>query len=244
MPLLVILEKLYRSSSLANLLFKTFMCLSVKKSQHPSTSGVLYLENGLVPIMFCLLSTQLFIWTQKMALNLPESLVNLEANCGLYAIWMLFQHHGVDVDVNALIQSTKYDDQEGTYTIALAIALKKFGFKVSFYTDQDPNIEKKERSMYGEAKKLNIPILPALSYAEIQQATEQGKFVIVYYDTLDEVGNQSLVYSMDDNEICFFDSFDPMPALLFENQRKAEGICRQAIIIDDVEFQMRSALKN
>ena len=220
------------------------MCLSVKKSQHPSTSGVLYLENGLVPIVFCLLSTQLFIWTRKMALNLPESLVNLEANCGLYAIWMLFQHHGVDVDVNALIQATKYDYEEGTYTIALAIALQKFGFKVSFYTDEDLYIEEKERDMYEQAKQLKIPVQPALSYQQIKQATEQGKFVIVYYDTLDEVGNQSLVYSVDDNEICFFDSFDPMPALLFENQRKAEGICRQAIIIDDVEFQMRSALKN
>jgi hypothetical protein len=36
--------------------------------------------------------------------------------------------------------------------------------------------------------------------------------VIVSYDTLDGVGNQSLVYSMDEQEICFFDSFDPMPA--------------------------------
>lgn len=179
-----------------------------------------------------------------MALNLPESLANLEANCGVYAIWMLFQHHGIQVDVDELIHATQYDDQEGTFTIALAIALKKFGFDVAFYTDEDPNIEEKERQMYDEACKLNISIQPALNYGQIQQATEQGKFVIVYYDTLDDVGNQSLIYSIDDHEICFFDSFDPMPALVFENQRKAEGICRQAIVIDDVQFQMCSVMKS
>lgn len=244
MPLLVIQEWIDRSSSLANLRVTTFMYLSVKKSQHPSTSEVLYLENGLVPILFCLLSIQLFDWILKMALNLPEKLVNLESNCGVYALWMLFQHHGVEVDVDELIKATKYDYQEGTYTIALAIALKKFGFDVAFYTDEDPYIEEKERLMYDEADQLNISLRPALSYQQIQEATEQGQFVIVYYDTLDDVGNQSLVYSIDDDEICFFDSFDAMPALVFENQRKAEGICRQVIVIDDVEFQMRSAMKN
>ena len=167
-----------------------------------------------------------------MALNLPESLVNLEANCGLYAIWMLFQHHGVDVDVNALIQATKYDYEEGTYTIALAIALQKFGFKVSFYTDEDLYIEEKERDMYEQAKQLKIPVQPALSYQQIKQATEQGKFVIVYYDTLEGLGNHSLVYDINESEICFFDSFDVMSKEVFEEQRKVDGICRQVIIVD------------
>ncbi|OTG87493.1 peptidase C39 [Acinetobacter sp. ANC 4558] len=179
-----------------------------------------------------------------MALKIPDALANLEANCGIYALWMLFHHHGMQVDIDNLIKTTQYDDQEGTFTIALAIALKKFGFGVTFYTDEDPNIGEKEQLMYVEAQKLQIPILPELSYEQIQQAISQEKFVIVYYDTVDEVGNQSLVYSIDEHEICFFDSFEPMPVLLFENQRNAEGICRQAIVIDDEQFQMSSTLKN
>ncbi len=39
-----------------------------------------------------------------MALEIPESLVNLEANCGIFALWMLFQHHGVEMDISELIQ--------------------------------------------------------------------------------------------------------------------------------------------
>ena len=41
------------------------------------------------------------------------------AFCGL----MVLQHHGVQIDVAELIKVCRYDD-EGTYTIALAVALK------------------------------------------------------------------------------------------------------------------------
>ncbi|NCI78670.1 cysteine peptidase family C39 domain-containing protein [Acinetobacter kanungonis] len=179
-----------------------------------------------------------------MALEIPDSLLNLEANCGVFAVWMLLQHHGVHVDMNELIKLCRHDHQDGTFTIALAVALKKIGFKVSFHTDPDPNIDRTERQSYSEAKALRIPIEPALSYAQIQSQIKQGKMVIVYYDTLDEVGNQSLVYSIDDQEICFFDNFEPMPAQVFEQQRKAEGICRQAIVIDDREVKLQSTMLN
>ena len=79
---------------------------------------------------------------------------------------------------------------------------------------------------------MNLPIQSAISYADIQHAFEQNKFVIVYYDTLDGEGNHSLVYDINEIEICFFDSFDAMPKAVFEAQRKVEGICQQVIIVD------------
>ena len=179
-----------------------------------------------------------------MALDIPDSLLNLEANCGVFAVWMVLQHHGTQIDMNELIKLCRHNHEDGTFTIALAVALKKIGFDVSFHTDQDPNIDKTERQSYTEAKALRIPIQPALSYAEIQAEIEGGKMVIVYYDTLDEVGNQSLVYSIDEQEICFFDNFDPMPMLVFEQQRRADGICRQAIVIDDRHAQIQSTMLN
>lgn len=178
-----------------------------------------------------------------MALEIPESLVNLEANCGIFALWMLFQHHGVEMDISELIQATQHDQEYGTFTIALAVALKKFGFDVSFYTDPDPYIDGSESLIYQQAQTLNIPIHSALTYSEIQAAIENGQMVIVSYDTLNGIGNQSLVYSMDEQEICFFDSFDPMPAFLFEQQRDAEGICRQVILINDQEPKLMQSTK-
>ena len=40
---------------------------------------------------------------------------------------------------------------------------------------------------YKEAK-VRIPTGPALSYQDIQTETQNGKMVIVYYDTLEGVG--------------------------------------------------------
>ncbi|MCG5225366.1 cysteine peptidase family C39 domain-containing protein [Acinetobacter pittii] len=178
-----------------------------------------------------------------MAVNIPQALANLEANCGVFAVWMVLRHHGVQINIDELIQVCRYDE-DGTYTIALVVALKKFGFDVSFHSDEDPNISPSERMSYKEAKVLKIPTGPALSYQDIQTAIENGKMVIVYYDTLAGVGNQSLIYSIDSNEICFFDSFEPMSAAVFEMQRQVEGICRQAIVIDDLNFQVYSTKLN
>lgn len=178
-----------------------------------------------------------------MALEIPDSLQNLEANCGVFAVWMLLQHHGVQIEVNELIQVCRHDEG-GTYTIALAVALTKFGFDVSFHSDEDPNISPSERMSYKEAKVLKISNGPALSYKDIQAEIQNGKMVIVYYDTLEGVGNQSLIYSINQKEICFFDSFEPMSAAVFEKQRQVDGICRQAIVIDDCNFQIHSTKLN
>ncbi|WP_353141553.1 cysteine peptidase family C39 domain-containing protein [Acinetobacter pragensis] len=167
-----------------------------------------------------------------MALEMPEELANLEANGGIYAVWMLLQHLGIDADIQQLTEVCSYDAEHGATTIGLAVGLKKFGFNVQFYTDEDPDLQEQEKLSYAEAELLNLPVLPALAYPQIQQAFEQNKFVIVYYDTLEGVGNHSLVYDMDETEISFFDSFDAMSAEVFEQQRQAEGICRQVITVD------------
>ena len=207
-----------------------------KTSQHPSTSGVLYLEIVVVPMSFCLLSAQSYFGMELMALNIPESLLNLESNCGVFALWMIFQQHGIEKNIEELIQVSNHDRVDGTFTIALAFALKNFGFNVSFYTDPDPNIDPDEIIFYENAQVQGVPIHAALSYQQIQQAVDSGKLVIVYYDTLDGVGNQSLVYSIDEQEICFFDSFEAMPAHVFEQQRNVDGICQQVIVIEANEY--------
>ena len=176
-----------------------------------------------------------------MALNIPESLMNLEANGGIYAVWMLLQHLYIDADIEQLIEVCGYDAENGTTTIGLAVGLTKFGFDVQFYTDEDPELQAQEKLSYAEAEQLKLPVLAAINYQQIQQAFEQNKFIIVYYDTLEGVGNHSLVYSIDEQEICFFDSFDAMPASVFEQQRQVEGICRQVIVLDHSSARMETA---
>lgn len=167
-----------------------------------------------------------------MSLNIPAPLLQLEANCGVFALWLILKQYQTHIDIADLIQLCRHDRQEGTFTIALAVAMKKLGYTVSFYTAPDPNIDDNEKQSYREAERLQIPIGAALSYAEIQQAFERGNFVIVFYDTLQGVGNQSLLYSIDEQEVSFCDHFDVMSKTVFEQQRQADGICQQVIVIE------------
>ena len=169
-------------------------------------------------------------------MDIPEQLQNLPANGGIYAVWMVFQHYGVDLEINDLVKLCRHNEEEGTSTISLAVALQQLGLNVSFYTDPDLDLQPTEQWFYQKAAGMNISIEAAIEYDQILQATEQGKFVIAYYDTLEGVGNHSLIYSADLDEVCFFDSFDAMPVDVFEQQRQVEGICRQVIIIDDRDF--------
>ncbi|WP_216936825.1 MULTISPECIES: peptidase C39 [unclassified Acinetobacter] len=175
-----------------------------------------------------------------MSIELPQDLLSLEANSGIYAIWMIFHHYGIDLHIPDLVQLTRHDDEMGTSTIALAVALKTLGLDVTFFTAYDADKQPIEVEFYQQAEKLNIPVQErVIPYAEIQQQIEAGRFVIVFYDTLEGVGNHSLIYAMDEHEISFFDSFDAMPADVFEQQRQADGICQQVIVIDDRNFVMR-----
>lgn len=167
-----------------------------------------------------------------MSLNIPEPLLQLEANCGVFALWLILKQYQTHIDIADLIRLCRHDRNEGTFTIALAVAMKKLGYEVSFHTAPDPDMDHKEKHIFLEAERLQLPVLAALTYTEIQQAFESGKFVIVFYDTLQGMGNQSLIYSIDDQEISFCDHFEVMPKAVFERQRQADGICQQVIVID------------
>ena len=174
-----------------------------------------------------------------MSVEIPQDLAELPANGGLYAIWMLFHHYGIDLETQDLVHLCRHNAEEGTYGIALAVGLKHLGLDVEFSTQHDPDPQPTEQFFYAKAQELGIPVRDEMNYAQIKQAVDQGRFVIVYYDTLDGVGNHSLVYSIDDEEICFFDSFEPMLKDVFIQQRQQEGICQQVIVIDDRNFVMR-----
>ncbi|WP_263576827.1 peptidase C39 [Acinetobacter pseudolwoffii] len=175
-----------------------------------------------------------------MGVEIPEDLQNLEANSGIFSIWMIFHHYGIDLHIPDLVQLCRHNPEMGTSTIALTVALQTLGLDVAFFSEYDADKQPVELDFYQQAQTLKIPVEErVISYTEIQQQVEAGRFVIVFYDTLEGVGNHSLIYAIDEHEISFFDSFDAMPADVFEQQRQAEGICQQVIVIDDRNFVIR-----
>ena len=166
-----------------------------------------------------------------MSLQIPEELLNLEANGGIFAVWMLMQNYAIPVDIQILVELCNYDPDAGTFTIGLAVGLKKLGFDITFHSAEDPDIHIKEIEYYKLAKRLGLTVAQPLIYQDVQTNIEHGYSMIVYYDTLEGIGNHSLVYSIDDQHICFYDSFEPMAKNIFEQQSRVEGICQQAIVI-------------
>lgn len=166
-----------------------------------------------------------------MSLVIPEELQDLESNCGIFAVWMLLQHYEMSYDLDFLLKVCAYQAGVGTFGIGLAVGLARLGFEVSFHTETDVDQHDNEPALYQQAQLFNIPVETALSYAQIQNAVALGAWVIVYYDTLDGVGNHSLIYDIDEQEIQFFDCFEAMPIGIFEQQRRMHGICSQAIVI-------------
>ena len=179
----------------------------------------------------------------NMSLVVPEELQNLESNCGVFAVWMVLQHCEIDIALDQLLEILGYEIEVGTFGIGLAVGLKRLGFDVAFHTDEDLDQHENEPALYQAAQSLNMQIQPALSYAELVNEVQQGAWVIVYYDTLDGVGNHSLIYDIDEFEVQFFDSFEAMPADIFEQQRAEEGICRQTIVIrPHAHFEVESVI--
>ena len=163
---------------------------------------------------------------------MPEEILNLPYNCGVFALWCVIRQYGLDIQPNQIIELSQYNSEDGTFGIALAVALYQLGFEVSFYTDPDPDQHATETLTYVEAEQLGISILQPLSYDHIRHEIEENQaLAIVFYDDLDGVGNHSLVYSIEEDEICFFDSLEPMSREVFEQQRQAKGICRQSILV-------------
>src|SRR5690606_4224350 len=158
-----------------------------------------------------------------MGVEIPEDLQNLEANSGIFSIWMIFHHYGIDLHIPDLVQLCRHNPEMGTSTIALAVALQTLGLDVAFFSEYDADKQPVELYFYQQAPTLKMPAAArAISYAVTEEQVEAGRFVIVSYDTLEGVGNHSLIYAIDEHAISFVDSYDAMPADGFEHQRHAE----------------------
>ena len=71
-----------------------------------------------------------------MGVEIPEDLQNLEANSGIFSIWMIFHHYGIDLHIPDLVQLCRHNPEMGTSTGALAVAWQTLGLDVAFFSEQ------------------------------------------------------------------------------------------------------------
>ena len=91
-----------------------------------------------------------------MSIEIPEDLQNLEANSGIFSIWMIFHHYGIDLHIPDLVQLCRHNPEMGTSTIALAVALQTLGLDVAFFSEYDADKQPVELDFYQQAQTLKI----------------------------------------------------------------------------------------
>jgi hypothetical protein len=143
------------------------------------------------------------------------------------------RHYGKTVSIKRLIKLSKFTKSQGTYAVALAVALKKVGLPVIFLTDEDNDKKYIEVVAYRQATKLNISILPGPTIRNLNGYLGQDKFVIALFDTKGGVAHFSQVREITGGRVLFNDPIEPeMSTRVFNKRRAAPGICRHTIVIE------------
>ena len=124
-------------------------------------------------------------------IKIPRELENLDGHCGPLSLWLVLNSFGQQISPSEIIKQSKYTKKYGTFTISLAVALKRWGYKVDFYSDPDPNPKPIEIKSYKEAEGLGIRVQPPLSIEDLLAEIQNGKTVIVYYNTPEDQGHYS-----------------------------------------------------
>jgi hypothetical protein len=164
--------------------------------------------------------------------HVPPSLLSLESGCGVICGWLALRHYRKKVSIKHLVRLCKFTKSRGTYAVALAVALRKFGLPVIFLTDEDNDKKPVEIIAYRQAKKLNTQILPAPTIRDLNNYLRQGKFVIALYDAKGGVAHFSPLREITGGRVFFIDPIEPnMSIRTFNRRRGAPGICRHTIVI-------------
>src|SRR5262249_53723829 len=71
--------------------------------------------------------------------NAPSQLLALDGCCGPVTAWGILKYFRIRASSAQIIEACRYTKRHGTFTIALAVALREFGLLVSFYSYFDPN---------------------------------------------------------------------------------------------------------
>ena len=162
----------------------------------------------------------------------PLPLMQLDGNCGPVTVWAILKYFRKRVSSKTIVTACRHTKKHGTFTIAMALALREFGRRVIFYTEPDPAPQLIEKRCYKLAQEAGIPINNAIAIKSLCAAIRRDCLPIVFYDTVSGMGHFSPLIGFQGNKLLLpFDENQEITITDFNQRWNAPGIYRQCLVV-------------
>lgn len=161
----------------------------------------------------------------------PEAIRYLDANCGPTAAWGVLRYFRKRVAAHRLIKACRHTKRHGTFSIALAIALKEHGLDVQFYSEPDPNPTAIEKRCYRRAEEIGIQFAGAVALDTILDAVNSASVPIILFNTENDVAHLSPIAGIEDGLVSLpYTDEGRMAKQELEARWTASEIYRQCVV--------------
>ena len=163
--------------------------------------------------------------------NAPYKLLQIDGCCGLITAWGILRHFKKRVSSENLIKSCRYTKKYGTFTIALAVALREQGLSVKFFSELDPKPNAIEKRCYSVAQKIGVEINNVISLEFLLGQISTNQIGVVLYNTDNDYGHLTpLLGEKEDKIILPYSDDKLMPKQEFLRRWSEPEILKQCLV--------------
>ena len=163
--------------------------------------------------------------------NAPSQLLTLDGCCGPVTAWGILKYFRIRASSARIIEACRYTKRHGTFTIALAVALREFGLSVSFYSDFDPNPNRIERRCLCIAERLGVHVKRSIGLKSLLARINSRSIPVVLYNTPEGNGHLSPLLGVENGCVALpYSDEVMMPKRVFLRRWSEPGVLRQCLI--------------
>ncbi|MCF6312584.1 MAG: hypothetical protein L3J39_09050 [Verrucomicrobiales bacterium] len=115
-------------------------------------------------------------------LEIPKLIYDLDGGCGPVSAWMVLNYFKKLASPSSIIKACRHSKKNGTFMICLALALRKYGLQVSFYTEPDVSPHHWEKQSYRAAESKGVILNDATSIQSLLARVNKDCLALVLYD--------------------------------------------------------------
>lgn len=162
----------------------------------------------------------------------PKTIQALDGPCGPLAAWGVLRYFRKRTSVARLLKACSHTNQQGTFAIALAVALREHQVWVEFYAEPDPLPHAIEKHYHQRAAELGIDRREPPELETILSLISPDCIPILLYNADDNIGHFSPIVGIDGDQVAMpYTDERLMAKAELQNRWSAPDILRQCILV-------------